>query len=199
MSAPEYHLDRVAVDLIERLEGARRTWAHRPDLAGPGLRKAAEEMVSRVVAEHDELFGAGPHSELLRVELLDTFLPRYVHLAIAQNAVEEKGLWPGGDLAGRIGLTVLALVLAAAFDWGIHNPAGVAFFALALVAPFGPELRAWSNRRRYAGALQQAVDDLGRIQAQAERYTLAEAARPARAAPVADPATPHRPSKEHEA
>lgn len=176
MSAPDYHLDRISVDLIERLEGARRTWAHQPELAPAGLRRAAEEMVDRVVAEHNEIFGVLPQSEVLRKELLETFLPRYVHLALAQNAVELRGFgpWPGRELLSRIVFTMMGLFFSTIFDLATHHPLGIAFFGLALLAPFSPELHALAHRRRYATRLQEVVDDMGRIQAQAERYTLAE-------------------------
>ena len=57
MTAPSYRLDTIALNLIERLEGARRTWATEPDVARTELSRAANDQLERILAEHvDQLW-----------------------------------------------------------------------------------------------------------------------------------------------
>ena len=177
MPPASYQLDTVAANLIERLEGARRTWIDDPEAARAGLTRIAEESVDRAVADYGQVMGADGWGPLLRRELLETFLPRYLRLAVAQNALEAAGFgaWRGGDPVARVVTVVVALALAAlARRVMLYHPVTLVFFVAALSSPIMPELRAWHHRRRYQRALQEAVDDLERIQGELDRHAALE-------------------------
>ncbi len=173
MPPTPYRLDTVAASLIERLEGARRTWIGQPEEAQAGMQRIAEDALDRVVREHDEIMGEGSWGTELRRELLETFLPRYVRLATAHNALEADGYgaWRQGDPAARVLGTGIALLAALVLERVLHHPVTLLAFVFALFVPVLPEIRAWHYRRQYTKQLQEVVDDMGRIQAELERYS----------------------------
>lgn len=172
MTAQSYRIDTVCANLIEHLEGARRTWPGRPDEAHAGFRRIAEETLDKVTGEHDELFGASGWGETLRREVLDTFLPRYERLAVDQTDLEVQGYnaWRGGDPVARVVVTAGALLGALALERWVHHPVALVAFAGVFLAPVVPEIRAFAYRRRYRRLLQEVVDDMSRIQDELERY-----------------------------
>jgi len=170
----------VAANLIERLEGPRRTWMGQPDAAARGFARIADESLDSVIIEYEGVMGVDGWGPLLRREITETFLPRYTRLAIAHNAIEERGYgaWRGGDPLGRVVSTGFALLVALAIEQIFRHPATLVLLVGALLVPLMPELRAWYYRSQYARQLQQAVDDLGRIQRELERYASASAGDP---------------------
>lgn len=170
MAPPSYRIDTVAVSLIERLEGARPTWAGDPTAAAEGFRRIAGEHVDAVLAERGELLGPEPEGEAMRREVLETFLPRYTRLAIDQNALEQAGYhaWRRGDPVARVVGTLVAIALVAALYRVLHHPLTLVFMLGAFLAPFAPDLRRAWYRRRYRAELQEVVDDMARIQASLE-------------------------------
>ncbi len=166
MTVASYRLDQVCADLIERLEGARPTWANDRDGAQRAFRKIATEHVDTVIAEHDEMVGTPGWGALLRREVMETFLPRYTRLALDHNQLEAAGYhaWRKGDPVSRLILTFVALSAATAAYRVLHSPLTLGLFVLAFVVPFAPELRRGWHRRRYSGLLQEVIDDMGRIQ-----------------------------------
>ena len=57
------------------------------------------------------------------------------------------------------------------FERLLHHPITILLFIFALFVPILPELRAFYHRRQYAASLQAAVDDMGRIQDELDRFT----------------------------
>jgi len=175
MTAPSYRLDTLALNLIERLEGARRTWATEPDAARSELTRIAREQLVRMLAEHDELMDTPGWSDTARRELLETFLPRYLRLAVDHNALEERGYnaWRRGDPVARVVGGVAAISAAMVLARLIHHPMALVPFAFALCVPFLPDIRRLHFRRRYRIALQEVVDDMARIQGELDRFPAA--------------------------
>jgi hypothetical protein len=64
-----------------------------------------------------------------------------------------------------------ALMGAVVIERLLHHPITILLFIFALFVPILPELRAFYHRRQYASALQEAVDDMGRIQDELDRFT----------------------------
>jgi len=176
MTASSYRLDTVSANLIEHLEGARRTWLGQPDAAREGFRRIAEETVGKVLAEYQELFGDSDWGHTLRREILDTFLPRYERLALDHNDLEDQGYhsWRGGDPIARIVATLATLAVALAAERVLHHPVTLLGFLFVVLVPFAPELRGVYYRRRYRKLLQEVVNDMGRIQDELERYAAVE-------------------------
>lgn len=177
MPPAEYQLDTVAVNLIDRMEGSRRTWVDDPEAARAGFRRIAEEGLERVTREYQSIMGEDGWSTMLRREILETFLPRYTRLAIAFNTLEAGrfGAWRGGDPASRVALTLAALLAAFALRRVLmFHPITYFFYLAAVLTPVMPEIRGWYHRQQYQRELQEAVDDLERIQRELERYTEAE-------------------------
>ncbi|MEL6347751.1 MAG: hypothetical protein AAFV53_31890 [Myxococcota bacterium] len=173
MPPSSYELDTVAANLIERMEGARRTWQGDPDAAAAGLSRIAEESIDRVSREYDAIMGsADGWPAVLRRELMETFLPRYIRLATEHNALEADGYgaWRGGDPVARIIATAGAILGALAIETIFRHPITLILLVAALFVPLMPEIRAWYHRRRYVRLLQEAVDDMGRIQSELDRY-----------------------------
>jgi hypothetical protein len=173
MPPAEYQLDTVAVNLIERMEGSRRTWLDDPEAARAGFRRIAEESLDRVVAEYDGIMGDDGWGVVLRTEILETFLPRYTRIAVVHNALEASrfGAWRGGDPLGRILVTVAALIAAMVLRRVLmFHPITYFFFLAAFLTPVMPEIRGWYHRRQYQQELQRTVNDLERIQRELERY-----------------------------
>lgn len=192
MPPASYRLDTVATQLIERLEAHRPTWLDDPPAARAGFSRITAEVLDRVIAEHDELYGDADQSAVLRRELTETFLPRYARLALAHNEREARGFdaWRKGDLFSRVISGGLALFFALIATELFRNPLALLTWVAALLVPFIPELRAGWQRNRYRGFLQDAVDDMGRIQDELDRYP--------QAAPkaAADPAREEAPEAE---
>jgi hypothetical protein len=172
MTAPSYRLDTICANLIERLEGARRTWSGDPDGARRELTRIADEQLTRILAEHDELVDTPGWSALARREVMETFLPRYLRLAVDHNALEERGYdaWRQGDPIARIVGTVVSMTVALGCVRLVHHPAALVLVPVALAVPFVPEIRRLHFRRKYRVLLQEVVDDMGRIQGELDRF-----------------------------
>lgn len=198
MTAPSYRLETLALNLIERLEGARRTWSTDPDTARRELGRIAHEQLDRILAEHDELVDTPGWSAAARREMLETFLPRYLRLAVDHNLLEERGYdaWRRGDPIARIVAGGAAIGAAMAFVRVVHHPAALVGLAVAMAVPFIPEIRRLHFRRRYRAELQDVVDDMARIQGELDRFPAAEVDPPAapEAARVPPPRQTERPS-----
>ena len=54
MVPSDFRLDTVSVHLVERLEGARRSYVDRPEEATPAFRRIAEELVADAASEVQE-------------------------------------------------------------------------------------------------------------------------------------------------
>ena len=173
MTVSSYRLDTVAVHLIERLEGARRSYQGRPEEGAEAFARIADEELDRIVAEHDDLFDTPRVGERLRREIHETFLPRYVRLAADQTALEAAGYhaWRRGDPLARGATTLGALIFALGFVRTVHHPVALLVFAVVLLVPFLPEIRRGHHRRQYRRLLQQVVGDLGRIQDRLDAYS----------------------------
>lgn len=167
MVTESYRLETVSAGIVERLEGARRSYAGRPEAFAELAARVSDEALERTRADYVELFGDDGHVAQLEQEVRETFLPRYLRLAAAQTALEEqaRGLW-AGDMLARAGAFIAAMLLAIVVSRIIRNPFVVSFYAAAFLVPFLPELRRWWQRRAYLAELQGMIDDLARVQEQ---------------------------------
>jgi hypothetical protein len=175
MTTASYRLDSICGNLIERLEGARRTWRADPESAARGLRRVAVEQLDRVLADYEEMYDGAAWPDTVRREVLETFLPRYTRLAIDHNHLEERGYdaWRNGDPIARLIGGLVALSAAGVLVRVVHHPASLVAFVVALAVPFVPEIRRFYFRRQYGQLLQEVVDDMSRIQAELDRYPAA--------------------------
>lgn len=173
MPPKEYQLDTVAVGLIERLEGARRTWIDDPPAARAGLQRITEEGLAQILNEYVSVMGQDAWAQSLRREVLETFLPRYLRLAVAQNEWESQqgGLARLRDPLARLLATAASLVSALVLIRVMRfHPISLLFFLMALVVPVIPEVRSWYSLRRYRAELQSMVNDLERMQQEMGRF-----------------------------
>ena len=161
-----YRLDALSVLLISRLEPARRTYVDNPAAARDDFRRIVEGHARPLAAECLETLGDVAQARRIEHEAMETFLPRYTRLALAQNAAESKGFgffFGEGPLA-RVAATAAAFAVAALLSRVIHHWIDIVFFASALLVPFAPEARLWWSRRAYRAQLQEFADDMARIQ-----------------------------------
>jgi len=185
MIPSDFRLDTVSVHLLERLEGARRSYMDRPEEAPPAFLRVAEEIVADASSEVVEYADDAEYPVVLRREILETFLPRYTRLALEHNALEKTrfGAWRSGDPIARLITTIAAVMGAALFSRFFPSVlAAVAWIAVLLVALM-PELRSAWYKRLYQRDLQAVVDDMARIHDHLDVYTPSERqAEPANAA-----------------
>lgn len=175
-----FRLEFVARGLIERMDGARRSFATRQQLE-EGLRRVAADQVDSVILSWREIpfAPAGPaQGAFVRREVLDTVLPRFVDAAWAMNEAERTGFGMGkwATPAGRVGLVGLSLVVA----WfGLLRlealPVMWPITAIDLAVPFLPDILAALSRRRYEADLRAILVDMARIQDHAQPAVPGEA------------------------
>lgn len=170
MAPTSYRLDTVAAHIVGRLEPTRRSYAGRHEEFEGVARGLVEEELAAVVAEYRELFGDDARTAFLRRELLDTFLPRYLRLARFQTDAEDAwGPWAADPLM-RVVASLAAFGLAWLSMRVFRGMYALGPWLVALLVPFGPELRALLLHRRHLRALQAVVDDMGHIEARREVY-----------------------------
>jgi hypothetical protein len=163
MTPATWRLDTLAVQLIARLEPARRTHVD-DEKASASFRAVVEEASRALARECRETLGDEAQARRIEREAVETFLPRYTRLALAQNRLERgRGLLADNVLA-RVFATALAFLLAVIVSRVIHHWVDLLFFAAAALTPLAPELRTWWARRSYRAQLQELADDLGRIE-----------------------------------
>lgn len=175
MIPADYRLEHVAAGLIERLDGARRSY-EQPERALEAFHRAAEAHADGAVAEWRALGFADdpePHAAFLRRELVETVLPRFHRVAMAMNAAEASGYGLGrwASPVGRLGLLMVALtvfwvVLRRFLYLPIEWPLVIATLSLPLL----PDVLGLLEQRRYRRELEELVQDVARIQAQQLAY-----------------------------
>ncbi len=174
MLPAEYRLDHVTARLIERLEGARRTFDADASAAQGAFEEIADEHVRAALAEYRVLALEDPaaHATFLHREVLRTALPRYTRLAVQMNQAEASA-FGFGRLASPSGRLGLALVAAAGL-WWLGRLAAIPWtwplLVLDLCLPWLPSIGAWLARRRYRGEVVRIVEDMARIQDNARPY-----------------------------
>ncbi|MCB9662893.1 MAG: hypothetical protein H6732_02180 [Alphaproteobacteria bacterium] len=186
MIPTEYRLEQVSARLAERLDGARRSHPTASELEVVAA-EVAKEHVEAAVDEWmalDLIPDRERHARFLEREVQRTFLPRFVREASAMTGQELSGFGLGwwGTPLGRMALA--AAVVGAMWLTLRFSPGSVRFplLLVELAVPALPLVPAWLARRRYRDALEELVDDMGRIQTQADAYV------PAQRAPSADEA-----------
>jgi hypothetical protein len=172
MVARSYRLDTVAAHLIERLEGARRSYIDRPAELDKAGRRIVDEALAEVLSEMEEVMSDPTHAERLGREMGETFLPRWLKLAKLQNELEATRFdtWRQGDIGFRMAAFFGPLLIAIAMTRVLHSPIVALGYVIPFMLPFLPELRAWQSANRYRIALQAIIDDLERIQLQLDAY-----------------------------
>lgn len=164
MAPPSFRLDTLAVLYIARLEATRRAHADNPAAATEAIARVTAELVAAQAAECRAVMGDEDQARRIQREGLDTFLPRYTRLALEQNREEARGGPIPDNVLARTAAAVVGLAAATVLMEVFANPADLLFYAIPLAAPFLPEIKAWSSRRRYASRLQELADDLGELQ-----------------------------------
>ncbi|MFZ5480098.1 MAG: hypothetical protein ACOZNI_25255 [Myxococcota bacterium] len=173
MTPTAWRLDTLAVQLIDRLEPARRTHVDEAR-AADAIRAVVSEAALAVARECRETSGDEAQARRIEKEALETFLPRYTRLALAQNAKERGGGLLADNVLARVFATALAFLLAVIVSRIVHHWVDLLFFAAAALTPLAPELRTWGSRRAYRRQLQELADDMGRIEDAAAALPLAE-------------------------
>lgn len=169
MVPTDYRLDRVCARIIDRLEGARRSYSGKPHRALAAFEQIAHHEVEAAIREFREV-AMQDHPEtqarLLRREVLRTFLPRYTQLANEMNEREEDrfgfGLW--GEPAGRVVLAVVALFTVFFCMRAMRAPVLWPLLLATLALPFIADIGAWLQTGRYRRRLEAMLDDMARIQ-----------------------------------
>lgn len=178
MIPSDHRLESVASGLIERLDAARRSFDD-PSAMQEAFQRIVAEHLSAASAEWRQLRWAPDptrHLDFLRREVEATFLPRFVRIAAAANASESNhhGIGALGRPGGRIALAVGTLLTLAVMTGPLLRlRGGWIVLVLLLVTPFLPDLSRWLHTRRYRAELHALLDDMARIQAQAEPWALA--------------------------
>jgi hypothetical protein len=168
-----YRLDTLAATLVARLEAVRRAHVDAPASATTAITGVTTEAVSAVSAECRETLGDEAQARLIQREVLETFLPRYLRLALAQNRDEARlGL---GGIVGQVAGRVVGVAIGALLAWifGRILPGRLELIYL-LIPPamlFWPEILLAVWRRRFSAQLQELADDLGRLQEANERIS----------------------------
>jgi hypothetical protein len=173
MIPSDFRLDTVSVHLVERLEGARRSYMDRPEEAPPAFLRIAEELVADAASEVREYTDDGEYPAVLRREVLETFLPRYTRLALEHNKLERVRFhaWRAGDPIARLVSTGAAVLAAALFSRFFPSVFAAVAWIFVLLVALMPELRAFWYKRLYQRDLQAVVDDMARIHDHLDVYT----------------------------
>ena len=169
MTVSSYRLETVATNLIEQLEGRRRSYQDRPEEWGPAAARIADEALDKVSREYSEVMGESAVPARLRREIHDTFLPRYVALSKDHNVLEKRGYnaWRNGDPIARVvGFLIVFFAITIVSRVIPVGPVVIFGYLGALAVPFVPDIRAFFYRRGYMGELGTLIDDLSRIQRQ---------------------------------
>lgn len=168
MVPSDYRLDHVTARLIERLEGARRTFGPDESAAHAAFEATARAHIRSVIAEYRGLAFEDPstHAAFLEREVLQTALPRYTRLAVEMNRSEEAGFGFGwfAEPVGRFALVGVAAVGLALMVRLAAAPLAWPLLLLDLSLPLWPSIGAWLVGRRYSNQVVQIVDDMTRIQ-----------------------------------
>lgn len=185
MAPSSYRLDTLAATLIARLEAVRRAHVSDPAAAEAAVEAATREVVARVAAECRETLGDEAQARLLEREGPGTFLPRYTALALEQNRDERK-LGSGG-IVGQVVVRAAGVAVGLAASLllvrVLHGPWDLVYFLLPPAMVFWPDLLLAVWRRRFAGQLQEVVDDLGKLQDAHEQLAPASDPEPSRPRP----------------
>ena len=172
-----YALQTVTARLVERLEGARRTYGDRHQEAREAFERTAREHVEAAIREFEAvaLEEPGPHADFLRREVLNTALPRYHRVAMGMNRAEDGGYGFGwlAQPAGRFVLLAVALFFAMFLVRMAGSPLTWPLFLANLTLPLWPTFAAQMVRGRYVREVEDIVADMARIQ-DAERAYLRE-------------------------
>ncbi len=175
MIPDDYRLEHVAVSLIERLEGARRSMPVDEAAMQAALGELASRHVAAAAAEYREVAitqDPSAHCAFLEAEVRGTFLPRYTRLAHAMNRAETRGFGLGAlaTTGGRVGTGAAALLVLLVLLRFAYLPYTWPVIALVVLGVLLPDLLRILERRRYQAQLQEIVADLARIQTQQLAY-----------------------------
>jgi hypothetical protein len=175
MVPSDYRLEQVCTRLIERLEGARRTYVGFPERAVVAFNRIAAEQVEAAIREYRGVALADRPEEqasLLRREVLATFLPRYTRLAVQMTAREETAFGMGvfAEPMGRVVLAVVAL-FSLFFCWRlVRIPLLWPTLLVILALPFAADVVRWMYQSWYGRRLEGVLRDMARIQDQSGTY-----------------------------
>jgi len=191
MVPASFRLDTLAATLVGRLEAVRRAHLDNPQTATEAIARATREVVAALAAECRDALGDEAQARRIEREGIETFLPRYTRLALAQNADEARLSTGGvfGQIAFRLAAAAVGFVVGAVLARIVPGPLDLLWYLAAPAALFGPELLTSIWRRRFAGQLQELTDDLGRVQEADDQLVAVPD-------PGAEPTRPRPPTRE---
>lgn len=165
MALPSFRLDNLAANLIERLEPVRRAHLDNAEGARHAIESTTRDVAANVARECLAAMGDQPQAERIEREAINTFLPRYMRLALAQNLAERReALTPTNIALQRLLPLVFGFFMARFLTVLAPGPWDIAFFTLPFFGLFWPEWLGMLARRRHTSELQNLADDLGRLQ-----------------------------------
>lgn len=172
MAPSSFRLDTLAANLIERLEPVRRAHLDAPDAARASIEKTTREIAENVARECREVLGDEAQARRIEAEAIETFLPRYVRLAVEQNKVERReAITPQNLILQRLFPLFFGMFASRVMMVLVPGPWEIAFYMVPLLALFWPEWLGAVARRRYRTELQELADDLGQLQDADERLS----------------------------
>ena len=155
MSGPPVLLDHIARRVIQRLEGARRTWATDPVAARVGLALVAEGALECELASLPSLAGARRAS--VEAAFRARLLPRYLDLAVRRNGEEGRQAVRSRRVVLGTGVLLLAALVIVLV---VNHPASVLPLVAVLGVPLSAEARLRDERARYERLLEALADDM---------------------------------------
>ena len=175
MVSTEYRLEQVVARLIERLDGTRRSYDDPAEMARDFARIALDHVNSAIGEFREVGLDEHPdeHAAFLTREVIDTFLPRYLKIAVEMNVAEKTGFGMGklAKPVGRMGLVAATLMSLWFLELRfIHLPVVWPVMLVTLSLPFWPDIAGFLSRRRYMAELQLVLQDMAKIQEQAAAY-----------------------------
>lgn len=181
MPPASFRLDTLAVLYISRLEATRRAHVDDDAATTEAIRRITTELVASQAADCQAMLGDEAQARRIQREGLETFLPRYTRLAIAQNKEELRPGLVADNILARTAAALVGLGVATVFMQLIPSQVDLLLYAIPVAAPFLPEIKSWSARRRYSALLQELADDLGELQDAEDKLapTPGQAAEPA--------------------
>lgn len=173
----KFDFGNVIFAVLETCE--HRRLSYDDDEAADRLMIDAREKLAEIEKSYIDLSGTRSYWQRLKHEILQTVMPKYIAMAVKQNAVERHdfGIWRGGDILARIGFGVGGLLLASfiRFIPGLRLVWLPSELAFAIFGILLPEIIRWRGRKRHSSRLNALVVEGERFQSNRQIHYLSEA------------------------
>ncbi len=158
----QYHLAELTAHVVALLERRRLAFEHWDEAP---LVEEAKKALGEAGRQFREVADDAAYWERTTSQLMSVAMPRYLKLARAEHALEQRGygIWRRGDVISRATYAVVGLITGfiilrtAVPNW--LEPLPVAMF---IGGPVLPELQTWWAKRKYRLQLVALVDDMQR-------------------------------------